>query len=78
MRMKVNEAPYVVEYVRRQMLRSVTKERLLKGGLTIRTTFDLDFQKAAQDALAERLAPKRKPLATATETAARTGARLRR
>ena len=47
-RTRVNAAPYVVEYVRRQMLRSVTKERLLKGGLTIRTTFDLDFQKAAQ------------------------------
>jgi 1A family penicillin-binding protein len=54
-RTRVNEAPYVVEYVRRQMLRSVTKERLLKGGLTIRTTFDLEAQKAAQDALAERL-----------------------
>lgn len=60
-RTRVNEAPYVVEYVRRQMLRSVTKERLLKGGLTIRTTFDLDFQRAAQDALAERLAHENAP-----------------
>lgn len=34
-RTRVNAAPYVVEYVRRQMLRSVTKERLLKGGLKI-------------------------------------------
>jgi penicillin-binding protein 1A len=60
-RTRVNAAPYVVEYVRRQMLRSVTKERLLKGGLTIRTTFDLDFQRAAQDALAERLARENAP-----------------
>ena len=60
-RTRFNAAPYVVEYVRRQMLRSVTKERLLKGGLTIRTTFDLDVQKAAQDALAERLARENAP-----------------
>ncbi|MFI5363726.1 MAG: transglycosylase domain-containing protein [Elusimicrobiota bacterium] len=66
-RTRVNAAPYVVEYVRRQMLRSVTKERLLKGGLTIRTTFDLDFQKAAQDALAERLARENAPGAQADE-----------
>jgi len=55
-RTRVNEAPYVVEFVRRQMLRAYTKERLLRGGLTIRTTFDLDAQKAAQRALHERLA----------------------
>ena len=53
-RTRVNEAPYVVEFVRRQMLRSYTKERLLRGGLTIRTTFDLDAQKAAQRALRDR------------------------
>ncbi|MFI5350841.1 MAG: transglycosylase domain-containing protein [Elusimicrobiota bacterium] len=66
-RTRVNAAPYVVEYVRRQMLRSVTKERLLKGGLIIRTTFDLDFQKAAQDALVERLARENAPNAQADE-----------
>jgi len=60
-RTRVNEAPYVVEFVRRQMLKSVNKERLLKSGLTIRTTFDLDAQKAAQDALAERLARENAP-----------------
>lgn len=64
-RTRVNEAPYVVEFVRRQMLKSFTKERLLRGGLVIRTTFDLDAQKAAQEALAERLdrenAPDAKP-----------------
>ncbi|MFI5346444.1 MAG: transglycosylase domain-containing protein [Elusimicrobiota bacterium] len=66
-RTRVNEAPYVVEFVRRQMLKSITKERLLRSGLTIRTTFDLDAQKAAQDALAERLAKENAPDAQADE-----------
>jgi penicillin-binding protein 1A len=66
-RTRVNEAPYVVEFVRRQMLKSVTKERLLKGGLVIRTTFDLDAQKAAQDALADRLSKENDPNAKPDE-----------
>ena len=66
-RTRVNEAPYVVEFVRRQMLRVYTKERLLRGGLTIRTTFDLDAQKAAQRALRERLAKENDPSAKADE-----------
>ena len=60
-RTRVNEAPYVVEFIRRQMLKSMTKERLLKSGLVIRTTFDLDAQKAAQDALAESLVKENDP-----------------
>jgi len=66
-RTRVNEAPYVVEFVRRQMLRAYTKERLLRGGLTIRTTFDLDAQKAAQRALRERLAKENDPAAKPDE-----------
>ncbi len=66
-RTKVNEAPYVVEFVRRQMLRAYTKERLLRGGLTIRTTFDLDAQRSAQNALRERLARENDPEAAADE-----------
>ena len=66
-RTRVNEAPYVVEFVRRQMLRAYTKERLLRGGLTIRTTFDLDAQKAAQRALRERLAKENDPTAKPDE-----------
>ncbi|UPT76154.1 MAG: PBP1A family penicillin-binding protein [Elusimicrobiota bacterium] len=66
-RTRVNEAPYVVEHVRRQMLRTYTKERLLRGGLTIRTTFDLDAQKAAQRALRERLAKENDPEAKPDE-----------
>jgi penicillin-binding protein 1A len=66
-RTRVNAAPYVLEFVRRQMLKSLTKERLLRSGLTIRTTFDLDAQKAAQDALADRLAKENAPDAQADE-----------
>ena len=66
-RTRVNEAPYVLEFVRRQMLKSLTKERLLRSGLTIRTTFDLDAQKAAQEALADRLSKENAPDAQADE-----------
>ena len=50
-RMKVNEAPYVAEYVRRELEKSYSKERILKGGLRVRTTIDLELQRAAQEAL---------------------------
>ena len=66
-RTRVNEAPYVVEFVRRQMLKAYTKERLLRGGLVIRTTFDLEAQRAAQDALRERLEKENDPAAQADE-----------
>lgn len=60
-RTRVNTAPYLVEFVRRRMLRDFAKERLLRGGLVIRTTFDLEVQKAAQEALAELLARENDP-----------------
>ncbi|OGR87290.1 MAG: hypothetical protein A3J74_11310 [Elusimicrobia bacterium RIFCSPHIGHO2_02_FULL_57_9] len=52
---KVNEAPYVIEYLRREMIKTFSKERLLKGGLKIRTTFDLELQEAAQQAIKDGL-----------------------
>lgn len=55
-RTRVNEAPYVVEFVRRHLEARYPKERILKGGLRVRTTIDLDAQKAAQDALRAGLA----------------------
>lgn len=60
-RMTVNEAPYAVEYARRALLTRFTKERLLKGGLRIRTTFDLEAQKAAQAALQTALREENRP-----------------
>lgn len=50
-RMTLNEAPYAVEAVRRALLKEFRKERILRGGLRVRTTFDLDVQKAAQAAM---------------------------
>ncbi|MBI4348947.1 MAG: PBP1A family penicillin-binding protein [Elusimicrobia bacterium] len=50
-RMKVNEAPYVSEFVRRDLETRYSKERILKGGLRVRTTIDLEIQRAAQEAL---------------------------
>lgn len=55
-RMRVNEAPYVVEFLRRRLLEDFTKERLLKGGLVVHTTFDLELQKSSAKALKSVLA----------------------
>ncbi len=66
-RTRVNEAPYLTEYVRRQMLKRYTKERLLRGGLVVRTTFDLDAQRAAQDALRRALRHENDPSAVPDE-----------
>jgi penicillin-binding protein 1A len=60
-RMRVNEAPYAIEYLRRELLKDFSKERLLKGGLRIYTTFDLEAQRAAQDALQAVLRAENKP-----------------
>jgi penicillin-binding protein 1A len=60
-KMTVNEAPYLVEYVRRALLKDFSKERLLKGGLRIHTTFDLELQKAGVAALQASLSEENKP-----------------
>jgi 1A family penicillin-binding protein len=54
-RTNVNEAPYLVETVRRALEKDFDRERILKGGLRVRTTFDLDVQKAAQAAVRDGL-----------------------
>ncbi|MCX5797466.1 MAG: PBP1A family penicillin-binding protein [Elusimicrobia bacterium] len=65
-RMNVNEAPYLVETVRRALEKDFDRERILKGGLRVRTTFDLDVQKAAQSALREGLGAVNRELSTGT------------
>jgi 1A family penicillin-binding protein len=60
-RTRVNEAPYLTEFVRRQLLKRYNKERLLRGGLVVHTTFDLDAQRAAQDALRRALLKENDP-----------------
>lgn len=62
-RTRVNEAPYLTEFVRRRLLEHYTKERLLRGGLVVRTTFDLEAQRAAQDALRRALLKENDPAA---------------
>lgn len=52
-RMKTNQAPYFIEHVRRKLAKTFRKERILKGGLRIHTTLDLEYQKAAKEAFQE-------------------------
>lgn len=66
-RTRVNEAPYLTEFARRQLLKHYHKERLLRGGLVVRTTFDLDVQRAAQDALRAALRRENDPSAKSEE-----------
>ncbi|MDX6770789.1 MAG: transglycosylase domain-containing protein [Elusimicrobiota bacterium] len=66
-RTRINESPYLTEFVRRRMLQHYTKERLLRGGLVVRTTFDLDAQRAAQESLRRALARENDPSAAADE-----------
>ncbi|MBI4676693.1 MAG: PBP1A family penicillin-binding protein [Elusimicrobia bacterium] len=54
-RMNVNKAPYLVEHVRRGLEKQFSRERVMKGGLRVKTTFDLEMQLAAQAALAAGL-----------------------
>lgn len=68
-RMQVNESPYLVERVRRYLDKEYSKERILKGGLKVHTTFDLEFQKDAQRALQQGL--REENLAEAKARAAR-------
>ena len=50
-RMRINRAPYFVEFVRRELEAEYSKQRLLRGGLKVTTTLDLGMQKAARRAL---------------------------
>ncbi|MBI4375841.1 MAG: transglycosylase domain-containing protein [Elusimicrobia bacterium] len=65
-KMNINEAPYAIEHVRRRLLSSYSRERLIKGGLKVYTTFDLEMQKAAERVLAEGLRRENSALAKST------------
>ena len=58
-RMKVNKAPYFIEYVRVGLEKEFSPERLLRGGLTVKTTLDLDMQRAGKEALRKGLIEER-------------------
>jgi penicillin-binding protein 1A len=53
---KVSKAPYFTSWVEDQLVRRYGTGNTFGGGLKIRTTLDLDLQKAAQEAIAGRLA----------------------
>ncbi|MBI3549989.1 MAG: PBP1A family penicillin-binding protein [Elusimicrobia bacterium] len=50
-RMTVNKAPAFIEYVRRELAKEYSKDRIMRGGLRVRTTLDLELQEAASRAL---------------------------
>jgi len=53
---EVSQAPYFVEYVRRQLEDRYGSNAIYKGGLKVYTTLDLAVQEAAQDSMNEGLA----------------------
>ncbi len=48
---KSNYAPYVIETVRRELIKRLSAEDLLRGGYKIYTTIDIDIQRAAIEEL---------------------------
>lgn len=50
------EAPHFVAMVRQQVEALVPEDELCRGGLVVRTTLDLDLQRAAEDAVRRQLA----------------------
>ncbi len=53
--LRINEAPYFTEYVRRQISEKYGPEALYTEGLQIYTTLDLNLQKKAQEIVFEHL-----------------------
>lgn len=52
---RVDKAPWVTEYVRRQLVNTYGNEMVYEKGLSVYTTIDLQKQLAAQDALKSQL-----------------------
>ncbi len=48
-------SPYFTDYVRQLLLEDFDQDVILSGGLKVYTTLDLDMQKAAEEAVAQRL-----------------------
>ena len=57
------QEPYVVAYVRKQLINMYGEERVFKGGLRVETTINPAFQKVAQKAIADTLNRKSDPAA---------------
>ena len=50
------DAPYLVDFIREELLKDYSEEELMNGGLSVYTTLDPDLQKAAVEAVAHGLA----------------------
>ncbi len=53
--LRVDNAPWVTEYVRRELIREYGEDKVYSGGLKVYTTFDLEKQRIAQDVMNEML-----------------------
>jgi penicillin-binding protein 1B len=59
----VTEAPYMVDFVRDELLNDYSEEQLMNEGLNVYTTLDLDLQRAAVEAVANGVTLAEKELA---------------
>ena len=50
------DAPYLVDFIREELLKDYSEQELMTGGLNVYTTLDPDLQKAAVEAVAKGLA----------------------
>ena len=56
------QEPYVVAYVRKQLINMYGEERVFKGGLRVETTINPAFQKLAQSAISSTSQPQERPV----------------
>ena len=69
---KVQE-PYVVAYVRKQLIDMFGEEKVFKGGLRVETTINPDYQKLATDAISSTLNEEGDPSAALVSIETKTG-----
>jgi penicillin-binding protein 1A len=67
------QEPYVVAYVRKQLINMYGEERVFKGGLRVETTINPAFQRQAQQAIATTLSQKNDPAAALVSIEPSTG-----
>jgi len=48
-KMRINRAPYVIEYIRQELLKHFTPAEILQGGLKVYTTVDIEIQNLLRD-----------------------------
>ncbi len=67
------QEPYVVAYVRKQLIEMYGKERVFKGGLRVETTINPAFQRLAEQAISTTLSRKDDPSAAMVSIEPKTG-----